>query len=850
MSLPPATKDISEHPASGSVVAPTDKKLKEEDVDRKIRFYGVIEAFRQGRMPDNKQIDETLRYLEKTSPVNLDELSPDGRKLIQDSRDIIETARVMVREKNADELFQNFVWHTRDVNLSGAKKDPNEVVSVDRSKVDDDSRQAVRHLRTILTIVMTNSEVRKLLSDFSIIGRDLLAKGASVAVENLRPGEEELARVNEAAPENEFITKGGRKAGPGETPVLEARVPGTDTQIEQHPHDDDAKVTTGDGQVKSGSQAIDEGRGTAQDMQNRARDVTGDIKGQASQATDSAKQQAGKAKDQGNLDGVAADYSSDDTEAKKQGFKERMLAFRDGFSERIPEGHKQKIGEHYDRGRHYLMDEYFPEERRDQFIFRAKKVIIECQKHDDYQEAMRWLLTSIEEYAGHGQHIATHAKESHQTATSDPALKTATSELRALLERFANGQSMDIIFDAVNVLIDDGRRDAELRGWFKQFDSFIRKVLLQAGFVLEDQCNTEGSELRESGRKFWDDKYKSHFDNLFASTGNWFSAMGEDSLNKRFGEDWARLTRDLLFDSEGSLKFKPDLWSDIRKVILPTLVNQVGYVPIPRIEYTDEVLDLVVENLTLQGRNLFPNIMSMEAHNFMKFSPYNAISDVHHHEFTLTFAQMQADMRDVAFYFHKKTGFPKISDSGLADVLLGGSGLTAIVHLVSADKDKTSVFKVKNVNVKVDSLKFSIRDSKHDLLYKTLRPLATGLVKKQIQKAVADAIRTGLEYVDGQLVSVRDRMDEAKASEDKNRKQVLEELFQRKKEEGVESVKTSDSKSQFKIVANKRESMIDTGHPSGWVNLVTEREEKASTGKDWHSEAFSIVNPQPTKSHV
>ena len=114
----------------------------------------------------------------------------------------------------------------------------------------------------------------------------------------------------------------------------------------------------------------------------------------------------------------------------------------------------------------------------------------------------------------------------------------------------------------------------------------------------------------------------------------------------RFGEDWARLTKDLLFDGEGSLKFKPDLWMDIRKVILPSIIDQVsshvlrhesvtnslvqvGYVPIPRIEYTDDQLDLVIENLALSGRNLFPNIVSMEAHNFVKFSPYNAIKYVH-----------------------------------------------------------------------------------------------------------------------------------------------------------------------------------------------------------------------------
>lgn len=93
---------------------------------------------------------------------------------------------------------------------------------------------------------------------------------------------------------------------------------------------------------------------------------------------------------------------------------------------------------------------------------------------------------------------------------------------------------------------------------------------------------------------------------------------------------------------------------------------------------------------------------------------------------------------------------------------------------MSAGKDKSSVFKVHDVHVKVDSLKFRIRDSKHDFLYKTLRPLATALVKRQIQKAIRDALHTGLEYVDGQLVSVRDKMEMASKEEDgESRAEVL-----------------------------------------------------------------------------
>ena len=119
----------------------TDKKAQAADVDRKMRLYGVIEAFRNGRLPDNAQIDETLQYIGSHSPVDIHQLSPDGQKLIADARDIIETARLIVKEKNADELFQNFVWHTEGTDFSKAKVDTDAATPVSKGQVKQDGRQ-------------------------------------------------------------------------------------------------------------------------------------------------------------------------------------------------------------------------------------------------------------------------------------------------------------------------------------------------------------------------------------------------------------------------------------------------------------------------------------------------------------------------------------------------------------------------------------------------------------------------------------------------------------------------------------------------------------------------------------
>jgi hypothetical protein len=59
-------------------------------------------------MPSNAQIDETLKFVVANSLVDKHKLSADGQKLISDFKEIVETARQIVKFKNQDELFQ--VW--------------------------------------------------------------------------------------------------------------------------------------------------------------------------------------------------------------------------------------------------------------------------------------------------------------------------------------------------------------------------------------------------------------------------------------------------------------------------------------------------------------------------------------------------------------------------------------------------------------------------------------------------------------------------------------------------------------------------------------------------------------------
>lgn len=127
---------------------------------------------------------------------------------------------------------------------------------------------AVHHLRTLLNLVLTNSEARKLLSDFGVIGRDLLARGAVKVAETIRPDEEQLSKVDHTVPQDQFVTEGGRVTGPGEKPVLEANLP-FDTTFK---HDPDAPQPTVErrGDVRGAGDIIDSGRQQYSDVRGSA----------------------------------------------------------------------------------------------------------------------------------------------------------------------------------------------------------------------------------------------------------------------------------------------------------------------------------------------------------------------------------------------------------------------------------------------------------------------------------------------------------------------------------------------------------------------------------------------------
>jgi hypothetical protein len=98
---------------------------------------------------------------------------------------------------------------------------------------------------------------------------------------------------------------------------------------------------------------------------------------------------------------------------------------------------------------------------------------------------------------------------------------------------------------------------------------------------MKDESDRRGRELKEQGKRFWDPqhgKYAPHKDRFFNEVQDFFSAYADDGLNQRLGESVKTLFTDLIFDSEGGLKYKPHLWK-VR--LIPSPCSPLASPPVP-----------------------------------------------------------------------------------------------------------------------------------------------------------------------------------------------------------------------------------------------------------------------------
>ncbi|RWA06266.1 hypothetical protein EKO27_g8833 [Xylaria grammica] len=763
-----------------TVNKPTDTKLKEADINRKLQLYGIFNAFQLGKVPSNDQIDVALNsFISSRALSNPSKrLSAEGQELVADFVDVVKHAKNLLLSKNEGNLIQDFIWQTQKFDASSVST-PNSPLTKDEAKQHGD--KALEGLRTLGTLLITNGQFRKLLSDASVLIRDMAGDAATNTATKVRPSEEKLSQMDMPADDNTWH----------EAPKF-----------------------------------------SKENVRSQLRNVY------KSSPTEDAKDVAnttieGARKPDGTLDTQAGAQTAPGVASEK---------LNANISEEDREAAKKSAAEYRRRAREYLNTKV-PQERRDQ-----TKMVLECQQHPDYQQAITTLLDLAEQYGKHGKSLTTGGTGTVKQARS--AFAAAEADLKVLIERFANGTSSDDLWSSIGTLSKDADTDPELRNWFKSMDTYIRKCLQQQGYIMEEDCNQQWHHLYDRGNYLLRQKYRLHTNRIIDEVKFLADQFDQDPHNLAFRGSLEKLFKHLGNDENGKPKFKPHLIKDLTEIIIPATFESVAYIPIPRIEYSDPEIDAVIENLVLESDNFMPNVLEVASDNFFRWGRKKNASH-HRNSIDVKVSGIQMDLRDISFYVKRKRGFPSISDQGVANLFLGGEGFSFRMKLSTADpKDTQHFFKVDKVDVDVKHLNVKLVKSKHKLLFGLFKPIMLKVMRPVVQKTAEKQIKDQFNQMDQALYLIKQEADraleEARADPEnapniyrRYVSAVQKQMLQKKQKAEQLAAKTADKK--VNLAVTKEDSVLPNVHLSGGISTkATEYKELARKGEKWESPVFSI----------
>ncbi|KAM0801332.1 hypothetical protein BDR22DRAFT_880439 [Usnea florida] len=790
-----------------SVNRPTNVKQKEADVNQKLQLYGIYSAFANGKVPSNDQIDVALNsaIASKVLSSPSTKLSEEGRHLVADLRNVIEQAKILLLTKNEGNLLQDFIYQTGQVS-GGQAKLPG--APIDKSTAQQHGNQALEGLRTLGTLVLSNGQFRKLLSDASLLLRDIAGDAASKSANKIKPSEDAMSRIDHPAEDNTW-------------------------------HD----VPT-----VSGLKA------QARDQYNKQKPFSrGDVQNAAGDATQAAHPSGSRdPADAAMLEAESRNQGTDSGMDPEGGANAAMGNLRSQASANVPDETKESARNYRDRTSAYL-SEKVPKERREQTVFRLKKMIVEIQSHSDYQQSIETLLSLAEEYGGHSKNLSQQGAGTVKGFLNENS--GMLTSIKTLLERFANSTSADDLIDSINAVYRDADKDPELKGWFKSIDRYVRKCLKESGFIMQDSATKEWNELYDKGNFLLRDRYRDHTNRVLDEFKFFGQQFDEDAQNHRFAESMQKLFNDLGNDQNGKPTFKPHLVKDLSTVIIPGFFESVRYVPVPRIEYTDPMIDAIIENLVIEGDNLAPNSFEFGSDNYFRWGR-KTVTNKNKNKVMVSVSGVQMDLRDVSYYVHKKQGFPSLKDTGVMDIFMGGSGFSFKIAMETADKsDRQHFFKINTVTVDIKSLTIKLKQSKHKTLFNLFRPLMFAVLRPAVGKVLEKLIKDQVHNADAKAYAIHKEAEKAGRAA-LNDPENAPNIYSRY----VTAAQNEFTKKQQKaqdVSADKKANVAMTQSdsifpaiklPGGISTKATEYKDLAAKGDKWRSPVFGIGSAPETKN--
>ncbi|KAF8882287.1 hypothetical protein BD779DRAFT_1626850 [Infundibulicybe gibba] len=373
--------------------------------------------------------------------------------------------------------------------------------------------------------------------------------------------------------------------------------------------------------------------------------------------------------------------------------------------------------------------------------------------------------------------------------TSEKHIQAAFDHLHDLLIRFTSQDALGALLDSARDCAYAILTNDDLKAFFDQFLTYLEKILGDKDYTrTSDAAKATRKELRAKWRTIKEEagaEIGAQFDRLKEAMAQVADDVDSDpdllrlrtALNQ-FSLDIENAGEEAGVKAKGGMQALMDramwFWQDLFSVYLPRLAQTIKDVPIPRTEYQDDTLELVLENLTIASLSLQP------AHTYVRHitdidivtPPPNSTTPTAIKSGTLTHIKLQAvqlSLPPLSFYCSQKdaSALTPSTLTGRLALELPPHGLALDLRLRHTPETSTPTSpsitsghftRLESLSVTLaDDMHVTLSDTSHPVLVSLFEPLIKSHLKAQVENVLAGLLSTLITSVDAALWDVARR---------------------------------------------------------------------------------------------
>lgn len=407
--------------------------------------------------------------------------------------------------------------------------------------------------------------------------------------------------------------------------------------------------------------------------------------------------------------------------------------------------------------------EHISGREKDTLIHRLKMAVMGLRTRTDYSDSVSTISRLIQQYAVAYSRAADVAITTAQDDVhTNPALDRAVRNIWDLLSTFGDGNEWKKLEEDFDKVMGHAKQDPQFEHFMQDVGNSVQKMLTEPDFF--DQAEEKFGELREKSSQLGSESnVKADLDSFFQQLKTTVQSVVED-------EDVSKMittTRNIVETlSPANNITNPELITDSFNIFLPLLIRSIQNVPIPRVEVSVPEMDLLIENLiiepgrTVNATSFLPYRMLVSTRNDLEIRKthskrtVSAITSL----ITVSINGLSVSAQDLGFWFRAHSGLFRIADEGIASFALDERGIDVTIDVEVGREKLEQILTPRGVKVHIHKLDYTLRKSKFSWVGWLFKPFLKHLVRRVLEKTIAESIADLLHAVNRELLFARERL--------------------------------------------------------------------------------------------